>query len=276
VSLTLTIDPHVHSEGSFDANYPVETLLERAVEAELDAIAVTDHDGIAESRRAAALAPEYGLLGIPGVEVSTAQGHLLALGVDERPPPGLSYADTVEVVQGWGGVAVAPHPFQRSRHGVRRQPLLGSGVDAVETFNACTFLGRRTRQAAAFASDRGLPAVGGSDAHLPGQVGLGVTDVTVDATVDDPTGVDVAAVLEAIRVGETTVRGRRTSMRGYVRKYATNARIKSAPAVRTTGRAAMVAAGLYGTRVVAGRMTGGSTFRADAPGPADPDHSHDS
>jgi hypothetical protein len=38
----------------------------------------------------------------------------------------------------------------------------------------------------------------------------------------------------------------------------------------------MVAAGLYGTRVVAGRMTGGSTFRADAPGPADPDHSHDS
>jgi hypothetical protein len=77
---TVTIDPHVHSEGSYDAHEPVELLLEQASDIGLDGIVVTDHDTIAESLRAAELAPEYGLIGIPGVEVSTAAGHLLAIG----------------------------------------------------------------------------------------------------------------------------------------------------------------------------------------------------
>lgn len=65
----LRIDPHVHSEASYDGHEPVELLLEQATEVGLDGIVVTDHDRIDASVRAADLAPSYGLVGLPGVEV---------------------------------------------------------------------------------------------------------------------------------------------------------------------------------------------------------------
>jgi predicted metal-dependent phosphoesterase TrpH len=82
------IDLHVHSEDSYDGHESVELVLKHASTIELDGVVITDHDEIGESKRAAELAPEYGLVGIPGVEVSTAVGHLLAIGVEERPGTG--------------------------------------------------------------------------------------------------------------------------------------------------------------------------------------------
>ena len=75
------------------------------------------------SVRAAELAADYGLIGIPGVEVSTAHGHLLAIGVERMPPRRVSYAETITWIHDHGGIAIVPHPFQRSRHGVRRRHL---------------------------------------------------------------------------------------------------------------------------------------------------------
>ncbi|MFC6754064.1 CehA/McbA family metallohydrolase [Halorubrum tibetense] len=121
--VTVRIDPHVHSDDSYDGHEPVELILEHAADIGLDAVVITDHDTMGESLRAAALAPEYGLIGIPGVEVSTAHGHLLAIGVDRMPPRRESYADTVAWIREHGGVAIVPHPFQRSRHGVRRRDI---------------------------------------------------------------------------------------------------------------------------------------------------------
>ncbi|KTG09449.1 hypothetical protein AUR64_16870 [Haloprofundus marisrubri] len=132
VSLTLHIDPHVHSEASYDAADPVELILEQAAEIGLDAVVITDHDTIEESLRAAELAPLYGLVGIPGVEVSTAEGHLLAIGVEEMPPKRRPYGETIEWVHDHGGVAIVPHPFQRSRHGVRKRVLDALVVDESE------------------------------------------------------------------------------------------------------------------------------------------------
>ena len=121
--VTVSIDPHVHSEGSYDGHEPVDLILEHAAEIGLDAVVITDHDVIRESKRAAEIADEYGLIGIPGVEVSTAHGHLLAIGVDRMPPRGRSYAETVGWIHERGGVAIVPHPFQRSRHGVRQRHI---------------------------------------------------------------------------------------------------------------------------------------------------------
>ena len=120
-TVTVTVDPHVHSEGSYDAHEPVELVLEHASDIGLDGVVITDHDEIDESLRAAELAPAYGLVGIPGVEISTRHGHLLAIGIEERPEPGLPFMETVRTVRELGGIAVVPHPFQRSRHGVRKR-----------------------------------------------------------------------------------------------------------------------------------------------------------
>jgi predicted metal-dependent phosphoesterase TrpH len=66
------------------------------------------------------------------VEVSTAHGHLLAIGVDRMPPRGRPYGETVGWIRDRGGVAIVPHPFQRSRHGVRQRniPTPGRADDA--------------------------------------------------------------------------------------------------------------------------------------------------
>jgi len=258
--VTVSIDPHVHSEGSYDGHEPVELILEHAAEIGLDAVVITDHDVIRESKRAAEIASEYGLIGIPGVEVSTAHGHLLAIGVDRMPPRGRPYDETVRAVHELGGVAVVPHPFQRSRHGVRRRNIptpepddevdhaaadgavdeAGEGgeidavdeVDAIEVFNAWLFTGNRNRRARRFAAEHGYPGVAASDAHHLQYVGRAFTELTIEgrASAAEVTADDVLA---AIRRGTTTVEGRRAPIRMAAKHYVGAASRRSAYYART-------------------------------------------
>ena len=218
MSLTVRIDPHVHSEASYDGTDPVELLLEQAAEIGLDGVAVTDHDVIHESVRAAELAPTYGLVGIPGVEVSTADGHLLALGIEEMPPHRESMADTAAWVRERGGVAIVPHPFQRSRHGVRKRRLRGVEPDAIEVYNSWAFTGWKNRRARRYANAYGYPGVAGSDAHKVGYVGRAYTEIEIDDLSRDE--LTTAVVLNAIRDGATRVEGRRTPTPTSARHYA--------------------------------------------------------
>jgi len=203
--LVLRVGLHNHSEWSHDGRDPVEDLLKRARAAGLDAFAVTDHDEIAGSLRAVELAPEYGLVGIPGIEISTRDGHVLAVGVTKKIPPGLSFAETLDRIRNLGGIAVVPHPFQESRHGVlghiSKDEL--ATADAIEVYNSRLLTGRSNRQARRFAHKRGLPMTAGSDAHISEMVGRAVTNVETEKR-------EVTAILEAIKQGHTTVEGRRT------------------------------------------------------------------
>jgi predicted metal-dependent phosphoesterase TrpH len=213
--LTLRIDPHVHSEGSYDASDPVELLLEQAADIGLDGIVVTDHDVIHESRRAAALAQEHGLIGIPGVEVSTDVGHLLAIGVGEMPPRRAPLDETIAWIRNNGGVAIVPHPFQRSRHGIPGRHLVD--CDAIEVFNSWLFTGFRNRRARRFAAERDYPAVAASDAHSVTQVGRAYTELIVEDV--DPANLSGETVLEAVRSGATRMQGRRTPIPASARHY---------------------------------------------------------
>lgn len=224
------VDPHVHSADSYDGHEPVELLLEQAADIGLDAIVVTDHDEIGESIRAAQLAPEYGLVGIPGVEVSTAAGHLLAIGVEDRPKPGRPLQTTVDRVRELGGVPVVPHPFQRTRHGVRRRSLAGVDVDGIETYNAWLFTGYRNRRAAAFARQYDLTGLAGSDAHSLVTVGRAYTALDIDGP---PSAIDREDVLDAIRQGETAVHGRRAALHRCAGHYLKGAARKGGYALRT-------------------------------------------
>ncbi|OTF08744.1 PHP domain-containing protein [Halorubrum sp. SD612] len=264
--VTVSVDPHVHSEGSYDGHEPVELILEHAAEIGLDAVVITDHDVIRESKRAAEIAPEYGLIGIPGVEVSTAHGHLLAIGVERMPPRGRPYAETVSWIRERGGVAIVPHPFQRSRHGVRQRDIPvpeppadadervaadgasegdGSGadpeaapaapaaeVDAIEVFNAWLFTGYRNRRARRFAAEHGYPGVAASDAHHLRYVGRAFTELTVEGA-DSVREVTADDVLAAIRRGTTTVDGRRAPVRMAAKHYVGAAGRRSAYYART-------------------------------------------
>ena len=224
----LSVELHAHSSLSYDGRDPVEDLLERAAAVDLDALAVTDHDEIDASLDAAAMASDYGLVGIPGMEVSSAAGHVLALGVEELIPAGLSFQETLDRIHELGGIAVVPHPFQESRHGVLdniSQEKL-TAADAIEVYNSRLFTGRANRQAERFARTHGLPMTAGSDAHISEMVGQAITNVGTDER-------SVEGILDAVVAGETTVEGRRTPWRISFQQFAGGVKRRVAARVRS-------------------------------------------
>ncbi|MGB9966062.1 PHP domain-containing protein [Halobacterium hubeiense] len=201
----LSVELHSHSELSYDGRDPVEMLLEQAQAVGLDALAVTDHDEIDASLRAADLAEEYGLVGIPGMEVTSADGHVLAIGVEEAVPSGKPFVDTLDEIRDRGGIAVVPHPFQSSRSGVAPNISAATlaSADAIEVYNSRLLTGRANRKAERFARTHNRPMTAGSDAHIAEMVGQAVTRVGADERSLD-------AILDAIRDGRTSVEGKRT------------------------------------------------------------------
>lgn len=206
----LACDLHVHTRFSKDGESTVEVVLARAREAGLAAVAITDHDTLEGVRYAAGLA-DPPVLVIPGVEVTTSDGHLIALGVTEPLPRHRPVIETIELVHAQGGLAVVPHPYHRFRHAVgfhEREAI--AAADAVEVFNSRYILGSANRKAARRAARLGKPAVGGSDSHHARYVGYGRTIVDAEP--------EVGAILAAIRAGRCYPAGRMTPLQTYTRQ----------------------------------------------------------
>jgi predicted metal-dependent phosphoesterase TrpH len=209
----LTCDLHVHSNYSKDGESSIEEILRMAEEAGLDAIAITDHDSVEGAKLALSLPST--VLVIPGIEVSTKQGHLLVLGVTEIIPAGLDVVETVNIARRMGALLILPHPYHIWRHGVARRKKAGMMVvDAVEVFNSRYIVGSANNKAARIAKRLGKPCVGGSDAHNAKFVGFGRTWVDSEK--------NVPAILDAIRAGKVSCGGKKTPLRTYTRQSLSN------------------------------------------------------
>jgi len=195
-------DLQVHTEASPCSRAAPEDVVTAAVDAGLDGIAVTDHDTLDGYPAVSEAAPEE-LAVLPGVEVTTDQGHLLALGVD-RVPPRADPVTVAEDVHEQGGVAVLSHPFDRLReHYDEGLEAIATAVDGVEVTNSRCVLRRYNRRARAFASEHGLAVTGGSDAHFPMEVGRAYT-------------VCEGSAVPAVRGGTTRAEGRGGYLSGHV------------------------------------------------------------
>ena len=153
----------------------------------LDGLATTNHDYY---RR---LGNGAGLPTIPGIEVSTTQGHVLVVGPDpprRTEPKTLTPEETVERAHERDCAAIIAHPFRNSA--VRESE---ADFDAVELNGKTPQTWRRAREVA---SRRGLPLVGGSDAHYPFEVGRAYTQVDADELTPE-------SVVDAIRAGDIAV-----------------------------------------------------------------------
>ncbi|WML67163.1 MAG: hypothetical protein METHP_00655 [Methanoregula sp. SKADARSKE-2] len=209
----LSCDLHVHTNFSRDGESSVEDILRQAEAVGLDVIAITDHDTMEGAKRA--LTCETPVLVIPGIEVSTKDGHLLVLGVTEIIPSGLDVGATIRMARKMGALLILPHPYHLWRHGVARRRKSGmSAVDAVEAFNSRYIVGSANTKAARIAQRLGKPCVGGSDAHNARFVGYGRTYVEAEK--------NIPSILAAIRDGRIACGGKKTPLRTYTRQSLRN------------------------------------------------------
>jgi predicted metal-dependent phosphoesterase TrpH len=189
--MQIDADLHVHTTYSKDSVITPKDLVKYAKKRGLNAVAVTDHNSLEGSYK---IAKETDFLVIPGMEVSSAEGHIVALNVKELIPIGLSAAETVERIHKAGGVAIACHPYASFKGCLR--DAVTSSFDAIETINARAIPFKRSvKQAEVKAKSLSLPRVGGTDAHYGPQIGYGYTVIEAEA----PT---VEAVLNAIVEGK--------------------------------------------------------------------------
>ena len=177
-------DLHIHSIHSWDGTASISAILKHVAEnTNLDVIAITDHDEIRGALQARDMAPRYGIGVIPGSEVSTADGHLLALFVEEKIPAGLSLGDTVRRIGALGGVCVVAHPMARGVSSVSaevlRNTLQEPGVNGVllgiEAINGGLFHRGSNITATALAHTLPVASVGNSDSHLLDTIGEAAT-----------------------------------------------------------------------------------------------------
>ena len=193
----MRFDLHIHSNHSSDSGLAVDEILRKAVEMGLDGIAICDHNTVTGNFLARKRAKELNLplMVLPGVEVSTTQGHLIVLGARGNIPLYLTPQETISIARKNGGVIIAAHPFKVNSLG----NVEGLDVDAIETFNSRCIFGEN-KKAEKMAIELGKPQVGGSDSHMLATIGLGFTEIDAEP--------DVGSVLNAIREGKTRPGGR--------------------------------------------------------------------
>lgn len=122
---------HIHTDRS-DGSGSIDDVARAAAEAGLQFVVLSDH-GTAATRPEAP-AYRHGVLVIDAVEVSTRDGHVVALGLlDASPYPlGGEARDVIEDVRRMGGWTVAAHP-ESPKQDLRWR---GPATDAIEWINA--------------------------------------------------------------------------------------------------------------------------------------------
>jgi len=194
----------------------VQDMLNHVAERDvLNVIAITDHDRLEASLWAYAHRDRYPFEIIPGVEVTSRDGHVLALWVTQPIPKDMSLAETCAAIHDQNGIAVIAHPFEPMiapaaswRYFRNPEVLINSGVDAIEVINAGAFTPGNNWLAAHVFAKSSLALLGNSDAHQPSSIGTGFTHFC---------GTTAAELRTSILEGRTAAEGKPWSLTVYLK-----------------------------------------------------------
>jgi len=207
----------MHTTASDGWPTPEELVEHAARRAKLDVIAVTDHDTIDGALRAREHASKRARFHvIVGEEVSSRDGHIVALFLERKVRPGMSAAATLDAIHDQGGLAIAVHPFWRTQRQVRNgNPVHGVGwlaaelaFDGIEVENATPGFYLFNQLARRLNLGLGAAELGGSDAHIVDAVGRAFTEFPGKTPLE---------LRKAIETGQTRAGRRRYKAVGLVR-----------------------------------------------------------
>ncbi|MCS7123908.1 MAG: CehA/McbA family metallohydrolase [Candidatus Bathyarchaeota archaeon] len=217
--MKVKVDLHVHTCYSYDGLIKPQELVFYAKKAGLNGVAITDHDRVDAALKMVKKVKDF--LIIPGTEVSSLNGHIIGLNLQETVPKNLSVEETVDKIHELGGLAVACHPKAVLKASLGQKT--SRKFDAVEVINASAFPFKRSiEKAREIANKLGLPQVAGSDAHYAPEIGTAYTIVETEFDCD--------GVAKAIKNGLCEPFGKPTPLSLKLKREILNLKLKMFPA----------------------------------------------
>ena len=164
---------------------PHEEMVDAAIKKNFDVLCITDHDNIEGAYRGQHYAVDKNLdiEVVVGEEITTSDGELLGLFIQEYIKPGLTAEETIDCIRDQGGLAVAPHPY--SYHcpslGEKIRMLNLDGIEILNGFHRDPYVNKLADK---FFETAPVSKTGGSDAHSRWMLGTAYTEFT-GKTADD-------------------------------------------------------------------------------------------
>ena len=205
--MLVKIDLHTHSIYSIhwlwknEAFGTPKEMVKMAIQKGLNGLSITDHNSVKGSLEGLKYAKKLkNFLLVPGSEVKSEEGDILAIGIKEDVPKELPVQETIDRIHDLGGIAIAAHPYAGfPRRSAVKDAIKKYRFDAVEILNGGTRW-RDNKKAYDVAKELKYPMTGGSDAHYWKDIGEIYNVINCSLSVDD--------VLEAIKKGRVIIKGR--------------------------------------------------------------------
>ncbi|BDQ31227.1 PHP-associated domain-containing protein [Nitrosopumilus zosterae] len=185
-------------EPPYDCNISIRDQLERSYNLGLNAIFVTNHNTLDGYHQLLEYKNDHekfkNIDVFPAEEITIDNGaHVLAYGLYDEIPVGLSLDDVIDKVRDQGGVSSAPHPFSlldALRDNAKK-------CDMVEVFNSNNIDILSNARATQFALDNDMIQVAGSDSHVISTLGRCVNVIDSENNLDD--------ILQAMKKGKISI-----------------------------------------------------------------------
>ncbi len=184
----MIIDLHNHTIPlSQDSKLKPINLVEKISKLGIDGVCLTEHDAAWDATELQDIAASYGIVVIPGMEITTELGHVLVFGIDRYHPELASMKRLSEIADTEGAALVFAHPYRSSiysNYWLRgnesyRSVSFDFDIHGVEVFN-----GRGSQAENEFSAHvahaLNIPGTGGSDAHHLVEIGQCVTQFKED------------------------------------------------------------------------------------------------
>lgn len=172
-------DLHIHSKYSKDGTEDPKNIIKTAIKKGLDMIAITDHDTIKGGIEAKKIKNNKIEI-IVGSEVSTKEGHIIALDINEDIIKNKHTIEVIEDIENKGGLYFLSHPFYKfcrnTINNIRyrsKYKINDIKPKAIEVFNSKYIIKNGNKKAEIYARNKNIGKLSNSDAHIIQEIGLG-------------------------------------------------------------------------------------------------------